>query len=60
VQLGRRDARADRVEVLDGLKGDATVLAVKFDNLREGGLASVKPAASTLPASTAAASAPSK
>ena len=60
VQLGRRDAQADRVEVLDGLKADATVLAVKFDNLREGGIASVKPASSASPASAAAASAPSK
>lgn len=59
VQLGRRDAQADRVEVLDGLKADATVLAVKFDNLREGGIASVKPASSASPASAAAASAPS-
>ena len=60
VQLGRRDAQADRVEVLEGLKVDATVLAVKFDNLREGGLASVKPASTASPASAAAAAVPSK
>jgi multidrug efflux pump subunit AcrA (membrane-fusion protein) len=45
VQLGRRDTQADRVEVLEGLKGDAQVLAVRFDNLREGGAAFVRPTA---------------
>ena len=42
VQLGRRDTQADRVEVLDGLKEDAQVLAVRFDNLREGGRGLIK------------------
>ena len=42
VQLGRRDTQADRVEVLEGLKEDAQVLAVRFDNLREGGRGLIK------------------
>lgn len=42
VQLGRRDTASDRVEVLEGLKPDSQVLAVRFDNLREGGQAAIK------------------
>jgi len=36
VTLGRRDDARGRVEVLTGLTDDAQVLAVRFDNLREG------------------------
>jgi membrane fusion protein, multidrug efflux system len=41
VTLGRRDAARGRVEVLSGLNEDAQVLAVRFDNLREGAKAVV-------------------
>ncbi len=36
VILGRRDDRNGRVEVLQGLSAGSTLLAVRFDNLREG------------------------
>ena len=36
VVLGRRDERAQRVEVRGGLQGGEQVLATKFDNLRDG------------------------
>ena len=36
VTTGRSDARQGRVEVLNGLKPEAQVLAARFDNLREG------------------------
>ena len=48
VTLGRRDERAGRIEVLAGLAPGSTVLAARFDNLREGARARVaepKPAA---------------
>ena len=41
VTLGRRDERQGRVEVLDGVTPAATVLAARFDNLREGAKATV-------------------
>jgi RND family efflux transporter MFP subunit len=41
VTVGRRDDRAGRVEVLSGVAPDSEVLAVHFDNLREGAKASV-------------------
>jgi len=41
VTLGRRDEASGRVEVLSGLADDAQVLAVRFDNLREGAKATV-------------------
>lgn len=41
VTLGRRDEAGGRVEVLSGLADDAQVLAVRFDNLREGAKATV-------------------
>ena len=41
VTVGRRDDRAGRVEVLSGVAADSEVLAVHFDNLREGAKASV-------------------
>jgi len=45
VTLGRRDERHGRVEVLDGVTPAATVLAARFDNLREGAKATVVAAA---------------
>ncbi|WP_326538344.1 efflux RND transporter periplasmic adaptor subunit [Pseudorhodoferax sp.] len=57
VTLGRRDDRAARVEVLEGLQPDSQVLAARFDNLREGAKATV--VASRAPAvASAAASTP--
>ncbi len=41
VTTGRRDRIAAKVEVLNGLKPDAQVLAARFDNLREGAKAMV-------------------
>ena len=41
ITTGRSDARAGRVEVLQGLQPGAQVLAARFDNLREGSKASV-------------------
>ena len=41
VTTGRRDAQQGRVEVLNGLTPAAQVLAARYDNLREGGRASV-------------------
>ena len=36
ITLGRRDEASGRIEVLSGLAEDSQVLAVRFDNLREG------------------------
>ena len=61
VTLGRRDEATARVEVLTGVQPDSQVLAMRFDNLREGHKASVAAlgAAKALPvAAAAAASAP--
>jgi membrane fusion protein, multidrug efflux system len=41
VTTGRRDAVQGRVEVLNGLNPGAQVLAARYDNLREGGKATV-------------------
>lgn len=41
VKLGRRDDAAGRVELLSGVPEKATVLAMRFDNLREGAKAQV-------------------
>jgi membrane fusion protein, multidrug efflux system len=41
VTTGRRDAVQGRVEVLSGLTPTAQVLTARYDNLREGGKASV-------------------
>lgn len=57
VTLGRRDERQGRVEVLQGLTASSTVLAARFDNLRDGASATVVAARSAAMAS-AAASAP--
>ncbi|HSW25714.1 MAG TPA: efflux RND transporter periplasmic adaptor subunit, partial [Burkholderiaceae bacterium] len=49
VTLGRRDEARGRVEVLSGLNEDAQVLAVRFDNLREGAKAVVVDSKTTKP-----------
>ncbi len=54
VTLGRRDDAAGRVEVLSGVDAGATVLAAKFDNLREGAKASVVATKAAAVASAAA------
>jgi hypothetical protein len=41
ITVGRRDEREGRVEVLQGLDPGTTVLAGRFENLREGAKASV-------------------
>jgi RND family efflux transporter MFP subunit len=56
VTLGRRDERQGRVEVLRGLTPAATVLAARFDNLRDGASATVVAARSAAMASAAASS----
>ena len=53
VTLGRRDDANGRVEVLTGISNTSQVLAMRFDNLREGTKASV--AAARQPAVTSAA-----
>jgi hypothetical protein len=45
VTLGRRDERAGRVELIAGVRPDSQVLAARFDNLREGASAVVRPVA---------------
>jgi hypothetical protein len=61
VTLGRRDEAAGRVEVLSGLAPGAQVLAVRFDNLREGAKAVVvADKAAPLAATTSGASAPAR
>lgn len=55
ITVGRRDEREGRVEVLQGLTPAATVLAARFDNLREGAKASVVADKAAAVASAAAA-----
>lgn len=57
VVLGRRDAREGRVEVLQGVTPASTVLAARFENLREGAKAAVV-ATKSSPVASAAASTP--
>jgi RND family efflux transporter MFP subunit len=57
VIVGRLDERMGRIEVLQGVTPASTVLAARFDNLREGARASVV-AAKTAPVASAAASTP--
>lgn len=59
VTTGRSDAREGRVEILNGLKPEAQVLAARFDNLREGDPALIVAAKSAKVAS-ASASAPAQ
>lgn len=53
VTTGRRDTVSGRVEVLQGVTPDTQLLAARFDNLREGGRATVV-AAKPAPAASAA------
>ncbi|HEV6964313.1 efflux RND transporter periplasmic adaptor subunit [Roseateles sp.] len=57
VTTGRSDAREGRVEILNGLKPEAQVLAARFDNLREGDKAVIVAAKSAKVASAAASAA---
>ncbi len=57
VTTGRQDPTRGLVQVLEGLKPDAAVLAMRFENLREGALATWG-APATQSASAASASAP--
>jgi membrane fusion protein (multidrug efflux system) len=54
VTTGRRDASTGRVEVLQGLQPGASVLAARFDNLREGAKATL--VAGAAPVASASAS----
>jgi RND family efflux transporter MFP subunit len=58
VTLGRRDESGGRVEVLEGVTGNDPVLAARFDNLREGALATVLAPGAAPMASAAAAGPP--
>jgi len=61
VTTGRHDEKKGRVEVLKGLDGKAQVLATRFDNLREGGKASIVNKRSTVAdAAASTASAPAR
>ena len=57
VTVGRRDERAGRVEVLQGVTPASQVLAARFDNLREGAKATIV-AVKSAPVASAAASTP--
>jgi len=59
IVTGRRDEAQGRVEVLGGVAADAQVLALRFDNLREGAKAAVVAAASSAASSVASAASPS-
>lgn len=56
VTLGRKDARQGLVEILQGLNPQAQVLALRFDNLKEGAKAQVLANRAAKPASGAASS----
>jgi membrane fusion protein, multidrug efflux system len=61
VTVGRRDERNGRIEILQGASAQSVVLAARFDNLKEGGKASVVVAKSPAkPASAASAAAVSQ
>lgn len=55
VMLGRRDARAGRVEIVEGLAPAAQVLGARFENLREGASAAVVARKATAASSSGAA-----
>ena len=57
VTVGRRDERAGRVEILQGVGPASQVLAARFDNLREGAKALVVASRAAAVASSASASA---
>ena len=52
VTLGRRDAEGIRVEITDGLKGNEAVLAMRFDQLRDGAAVRIEAAGATPAAAT--------
>jgi RND family efflux transporter MFP subunit len=58
VTLGRRDVAAGRVEVLSGIAPDADLLALRFDNLKEGAPARLPTVAGGAAADAASAAAP--
>ena len=58
VVTGRRDTASGRVEVVKGLGADAQILAVRFDNLKEGAPAKVVAQRSVANAASGAPSAP--
>jgi len=60
VTLGRSDERAGRVEVLQGVEPTDTVLAARFENLREGAKALVVAPRSAALASAAASAPPAQ
>jgi RND family efflux transporter MFP subunit len=60
ITTGRRDPVTGLAEVLQGLKPDTTVLAASFENLREGGLATVGAPSAAASAAAVAASAASR
>ena len=57
VTVGKRDERAGRIEVLQGVTPASQVLAARFDNLREGAKATIV-AVKSAPVASAAASTP--
>jgi membrane fusion protein, multidrug efflux system len=54
VTTGRRDAVQGRIEILSGLTPSTQVLAARYDNLREGGRASVVSARAAVASASAA------
>jgi RND family efflux transporter MFP subunit len=58
VTLGRRDVSAGRVEVLSGITPDADLLALRFDNLKEGAPARLPTVAGGAAADAASGAAP--
>lgn len=58
VTLGRRDVSAGRVEVLAGIPPDADLLALRFDNLKEGAPARLPTVAAGTAADAASGAAP--
>ncbi len=57
VTTGLRDANAGRIEILNGVDKDVTLLAVKFDNLRDGQKASLGSTGNAAPVPSPGASA---
>jgi hypothetical protein len=58
VTLGRRDVSAGRIEVLAGIPPDADLLALRFDNLKEGAPARLPTVAAGTAADAASGAAP--
>lgn len=53
VITGRKDPAGGRIEILQGLKPEVTVLAARFENLREGAQAQVAASSGAAPAASA-------